>query len=177
MDREDFGQEQVDTFAIKNERIEAHMYAPILVGDPSHSHIEQGRAVGRQQLVRHFPADVGHFRLGLRRRQMADVNWLDREPNLAIQDAVAAARLLAGPLARGMPSDDDLAAVQRRRQWPARVTQRLQLLVQERVIRAVLAGSGELGAPLPVRLLARLPWLQRLPARLIGLGVRPEHIA
>ncbi|MCB1746964.1 MAG: FAD-dependent oxidoreductase [Gammaproteobacteria bacterium] len=97
--------------------------------------------------------------------------------NLAIQDAVAAARLLAGPLARGMPSDDDLAAVQRRRQWPARVTQRLQLLVQERVIRAVLAGSGELGAPLPVRLLTRLPWLQRLPARLIGLGVRPEHIA
>ncbi|MGE0484263.1 MAG: FAD-dependent oxidoreductase [Gammaproteobacteria bacterium] len=96
--------------------------------------------------------------------------------NLAIQDAVAAARLLAGPLAHGMPSDDDLAAVQQRRQWPARLTQCLQLLVQERVIRAVLTSHGELEAPWPVRLLARLPWLQRLPARLIGLGVRPEHI-
>ncbi len=96
--------------------------------------------------------------------------------NLAIQDAVASANLLAAKLATGSVTEHDLAAVQKRRMWPTRVTQRLQVAVQQRVIRRVLAGDGELAPPLPLRAISRLPWLQRLPARLVGIGVRPEHV-
>lgn len=97
--------------------------------------------------------------------------------NLAIQDAVAAANLLAAPLSRGEPSIDHLRAVQRRRMFPTRVTQRIQVLAQNRILGPVLEGSGPLRAPLALRLLDRFPLLQRIPARLIGIGVRPEHIA
>jgi 2-polyprenyl-6-methoxyphenol hydroxylase-like FAD-dependent oxidoreductase len=97
--------------------------------------------------------------------------------NLAIQDAVAAANLLADPLREGRLTTDHLRRVQRRRQWPTRVTQWLQLLVQRRVItRALRGGSGRLAPPSAVRLLARCPLLQRLPARLVGVGVRAEHV-
>lgn len=96
--------------------------------------------------------------------------------NLAIQDAVASANLLSEKLRDGVVSSTDLAAVQARREWPTRITQRLQILIQNRVIRNVLAGSGTLAPPLPLRVIARTPLLQRLPARLIGLGLRPEHI-
>ena len=96
--------------------------------------------------------------------------------NLAIQDAVAAANLLAAPLRDGRLTEDHLGRVQRRRALPARITQRLQLLMQERVIAAVLGGGGTLTPPLALRLLARFPPLRRLPARLIGLGVRPEYL-
>lgn len=96
--------------------------------------------------------------------------------NLAIQDAVACANLLAGKLKLGNITDDDLAAVQKRREWPTRVTQQLQLLIQNRVISNVLSGTQELKPPLALRVIARIPFLQRLPARLIGLGLRPEHI-
>lgn len=96
--------------------------------------------------------------------------------NLAIQDAVATANLLAEKLLEGRPDREDLAAVQRRREWPTRVTQRLQLIIQNRVIKSVLAGAGRLEPPLPLRAIAALPLLQRLPARLIGLGIRPEHV-
>jgi 2-polyprenyl-6-methoxyphenol hydroxylase-like FAD-dependent oxidoreductase len=96
--------------------------------------------------------------------------------NLAIQDAVAAANLLARPLREGRLTIEDLRRVQRRRELPTRVTQRLQLLVQRRVIHPVLAGSTPLGVPLPLRALARFPRLRRLPGRLIGLGIRPEHV-
>src|SRR5882724_1157363 len=96
--------------------------------------------------------------------------------NLAIQDAVATANVLAAPLGEGRVSDADLARVQRRRAWPTRVTQRLQLLVQNRVVRPVLQRRRPLRPPLTVRLLAGVPWLRRLPGRLIGLGVRPEHV-
>ena len=96
--------------------------------------------------------------------------------NLAIQDAVAAANRLAGPLAAGRVTTDDLHAVQRRRALPTRLTQRLQLAVQRRVIASVLATRGPLRPPLFFRLLARLPVLRRLPARLVGVGVRPEHV-
>ena len=97
--------------------------------------------------------------------------------NLAIQDAVAAANLLAAPLRDGRLTAGHLRRVQRRRELPARITQRLQLLMQERVIAAVLGdGGGTLTPPLALRLLARFPPLRRLPARLIGLGVRPEHL-
>jgi 2-polyprenyl-6-methoxyphenol hydroxylase-like FAD-dependent oxidoreductase len=101
--------------------------------------------------------------------------------NLAIQDAVAAARLLAAPLRERRLSEADLQAVQRRREWPTRVTQRAQVIIQNRVISAVLASGGEdaampASAPWPLRLLQRFPRLQGIPARLIGVGVRPEHV-
>jgi 2-polyprenyl-6-methoxyphenol hydroxylase-like FAD-dependent oxidoreductase len=96
--------------------------------------------------------------------------------NLAIQDAVAAANRLAAPLRAGGPSDDDLHAVERRRALPTRVTQRLQLVAQEHVVRPVLGSRERLRPPLALRLLARFPPLQRIPGRLIGLGIRPEHV-
>lgn len=96
--------------------------------------------------------------------------------NLAIQDAVATANLLADALREGRLVDADLAAVERRRARPARLTQQLQLLVQNRVIRGVLAADAPFAPPLALRLLDRFPALRRLPARLIGLGLRPEHV-
>ncbi|MBG0811392.1 FAD-dependent oxidoreductase [Methylosinus sp. H3A] len=96
--------------------------------------------------------------------------------NLAIQDAVATANLLAEKLQSRTLRDEDVGAVQRRREFPARVTQRLQLFIQNRVIRSVLAADKPFEAPLALRLLDAFPFLRQLPARLIGLGVRPEHV-
>ncbi|MEA2870254.1 MAG: hypothetical protein QOH67_230 [Hyphomicrobiales bacterium] len=96
--------------------------------------------------------------------------------NLAVQDAVAAANILWEPLSRGRVSDDDLARVQRRREFPTRVTQAIQVFLQNRVISRALAAKGTLEVPLAIRLLARFPLLRRIPARLLGLGVRPEHV-
>ncbi len=96
--------------------------------------------------------------------------------NLAIQDAVAAANLLAGPLARKEPVDKLLARVQKRRMWPTRVIQAGQRAAQNRIIGAVLAQGGPIRAPWPVRLLNRFALLRRIPGRLIGLGVRREHV-
>jgi 2-polyprenyl-6-methoxyphenol hydroxylase-like FAD-dependent oxidoreductase len=96
--------------------------------------------------------------------------------NLAIQDAVAAANILAPRLQQGTVSERDLRAVQQRREFPTRATQRMQIAVQKRVIGRVLESTRKLSAPLVVRLLRLMPFLTRLPARLIGLGVRPEHV-
>lgn len=96
--------------------------------------------------------------------------------NLAVQDAVAAANLLAAPLREGRLTFAHLRQVQQRRDWPTRMTQRLQLFMQDRVIKPVLGEAGPLHPPLPLRLLARFPFLQRIPARLIGIGFRPEHV-
>ncbi len=96
--------------------------------------------------------------------------------NLAIQDAVAAANLLAAPLREGRLTVDHLRQVQQRRDWPTRMTQRVQLLLQNRVIKRVLGEGQPLVPPLPLRLLARFPSLRRIPARLIGIGFRPEHV-
>jgi 2-polyprenyl-6-methoxyphenol hydroxylase-like FAD-dependent oxidoreductase len=96
--------------------------------------------------------------------------------NLAIQDAVAAANILAPHLQQGPVSERDLRAVQQRREFPTRATQRIQIAVQKRVIGRVLASTRKVSAPLIVRLLRLMPFLTRLPARLIGLGVRPEHV-
>src|SRR5437016_4568359 len=96
--------------------------------------------------------------------------------NLAIQDAVAAANILVPALRDNRVSVDDLRKVQKRREWPVRVTQRLQLMMQQRVIARVLGTGERLEPPLFLRLLARYPLLRRIPARLIGLGVRPEHV-
>ncbi len=96
--------------------------------------------------------------------------------NLALQDAVAAANLLSAPLAEGRLGVSDLAKVQKRREWPTRATQWFQLQVQQRIIAPVLGRSTSLKLPMIVRLLARYPILRRIPARLIGVGVRPEHV-
>ena len=96
--------------------------------------------------------------------------------NLAIQDAIAAANLLAAPLRAGRLTTEDLRRVQRRREWPTRITQRFQIFVQNRVIRRVLGSTEQIAPPLAVRLLARFPILRRIPARLIGIGFRPEHV-
>ena len=96
--------------------------------------------------------------------------------NLAIQDAVAAANILSGPLLKNELRIEHLAAVQRRREWPVRVTQRFQLAVQNRVIARVLRADQQLEPPLFFRLLTRYAWLRRIPGRLIGMGVRPEHV-
>jgi len=97
--------------------------------------------------------------------------------NLAIQDAVAAANALAGPLARGENIDPLLHEVQDRRMFPTRMIQGAQKLAQERVIGRVLQSSAPITqAPLIVRLLDRFPLLRRIPGRLIGLGVRRERV-
>ncbi len=96
--------------------------------------------------------------------------------NLAVQDAVAAANLLAESLAADKLTDYDLSAVQRRREFPTRATQRLQLAIQNNVIRQVLSSSQPLSVPLLLRLVQRWPLLRRIPARIIGVGFRPEHI-
>jgi 2-polyprenyl-6-methoxyphenol hydroxylase-like FAD-dependent oxidoreductase len=96
--------------------------------------------------------------------------------NLAIQDAVAAANILGPVLLRGTPTDHDLRAVQNRRMFPTRATQRLQLIVQNNIIRRVLSSTKPLTLPWPFRLFQRFPYLRRLPARLVGIGFRPEHI-
>ncbi len=96
--------------------------------------------------------------------------------NLAIQDAVATANLLADVLRRGAVTPADLRLVQERRARPTHMTQRMQLFLQDRVIKAVLDADRPLVPPWPLRLIARVPFLRRIPARLIGMGFRPEHI-
>ena len=96
--------------------------------------------------------------------------------NLAIQDAVAAANILASKLMAGSISESDLESVERRREFPTRATQTLQIAVQNRVIRRVLGTSSPLQLPFLLRLVGRFPVLRRLPARVIGIGFRPEHI-
>lgn len=96
--------------------------------------------------------------------------------NLAIQDAVAAANILAAPLRARSITVEDLRKVQKRREWPTRLTQSLQVAIQDRVIRSVLSSTTPLAPPWPVRLAQRWPALQRIPARLVGIGFRPEHV-
>lgn len=96
--------------------------------------------------------------------------------NLAVQDAVAAANLLARPLREKRLSEADLAAVQKRREFPAKLTQAIQIAIQNRVITPLLESRGTIAPPLPLRLLERFPILRRIPARLVGMGIRPEHI-
>jgi len=98
--------------------------------------------------------------------------------NLAIQDAVAASNLLTAALRAGRPALALLRRLQRRRELPTRVTQRFQIEIQNRVIAAVLAGgrARRQTLPLPLRALQRYPALRRIPARLLGLGFRPEHV-
>jgi len=96
--------------------------------------------------------------------------------NLAIQDAVATGNILARPLRDGRLTDADLQAVQRRRTLPTRLIQGMQVAVQQRILDPVIGSDKPIAAPWPLRLFNRLPWLARIPARLIGVGFRPEHV-
>ena len=102
--------------------------------------------------------------------------------NLAIQDAVATANLLAAKLvalkaSRGCPSEQELEAVQRRRSFPVRMTQAMQVIVQDNIIsRAIKPDEKPLRVPIALRVISKLPWLQALAGRLVAIGVRPERV-
>jgi 2-polyprenyl-6-methoxyphenol hydroxylase-like FAD-dependent oxidoreductase len=96
--------------------------------------------------------------------------------NLAVQDAVAAANLLWRPLNAGTLREEDLDRVQGRREFPTRVTQRAQVVVQNNVIDRLLGAGETLAAPWPLRLTSLFPPLRGIPAWLVGMGVRPEHV-
>lgn len=97
--------------------------------------------------------------------------------NLAVQDAVATANLLAARLAHGCPSEEELDAIRRRREFPVKMTQAMQVVVQNNIIKGALKSSDRpLKVPLLLRLISAWPWLQGIPARFLALGVRPEHV-
>jgi 2-polyprenyl-6-methoxyphenol hydroxylase-like FAD-dependent oxidoreductase len=97
--------------------------------------------------------------------------------NIAVQDAVATANLLAAKLAKGSLSEDDLDAVRKRREFPMRMTQGMQVVMQNNIIsRALSPGNQPLTPPLAMRLISAVPWLQGLTARFLAIGVRPEHV-
>jgi 2-polyprenyl-6-methoxyphenol hydroxylase-like FAD-dependent oxidoreductase len=96
--------------------------------------------------------------------------------NLAIQDAVAAADVLVPAFRRGTVDERTLHAIQRRRMWPTRVTQRLQVALQNRVIPHALHSAAPVKMPWVLRQLQRHPRLRGIPARLVGVGVRSEHV-
>ena len=96
--------------------------------------------------------------------------------NLAIQDAVATANLLGERLSRGTVSIADLQRVQFRRELPTRITQTAQVFIQNRLIRQILGSDEQIQLPWILRVLMRWPFLRRIPARLIGIGFRPEHV-
>lgn len=95
--------------------------------------------------------------------------------NLAVQDAVAAANRLANPLRQGTLAAADLAAIQGRREWPTRMTQRLQLLIHNRVLLGTLRSTSNFRAPFLLRIMGHVPLVRDLPGRIVGLGVRPER--
>jgi 2-polyprenyl-6-methoxyphenol hydroxylase-like FAD-dependent oxidoreductase len=96
--------------------------------------------------------------------------------NLAIQDAVAAANLLYEPLRSGAPTLAQLQRVQHRREWPARMVQRIQVFVQDRFMTRLLDTSNLPRAPWILRLLTAIPGFRRIPAYVVGIGFRPEHV-
>jgi 2-polyprenyl-6-methoxyphenol hydroxylase-like FAD-dependent oxidoreductase len=96
--------------------------------------------------------------------------------NLAVQDAVAAANILWQPLKAGTLREDDLERVERRREFPTRVTQRMQVIVQNNVIDRLLGAGEALAPPWPLRLTSWFAPLRLIPAWLVGKGVRPEHV-
>ena len=96
--------------------------------------------------------------------------------NLAIQDAVATANILAARLRAGTVRIEDLRAVQKRRTFPVAVTQAGQVFIQDRIFARFIGTTRTITAPWPVKLLNRFPYLRRFPARFVGVGVRPEHV-
>ncbi len=96
--------------------------------------------------------------------------------NLAIQDAVATANLLAEKLQHGPVHLDDLRTVQARREWPTRLIQAMQIFIHRRVVTGRSPGEKKTSLPFVLRLLKWFPILRQLPARFIGLGPRPEQV-
>ncbi len=97
--------------------------------------------------------------------------------NLAVQDAVATGNLLAAALRHGCPPEDELDAVRRRREFPVKMTQRMQVIAQDTIVSAALKPSDQpLKVPLVMRIVTAIPWLQGITARFVGVGVRPEHV-
>jgi 2-polyprenyl-6-methoxyphenol hydroxylase-like FAD-dependent oxidoreductase len=97
--------------------------------------------------------------------------------NLAVQDAVAAANLLAKPLLAGVPTLEQLQAIQKRREWPTKMTQRVQVFIQNKILARSLATTTHSDdLPFVLKLIQRLTILQRLPASMFGMGFRPEHV-
>jgi 2-polyprenyl-6-methoxyphenol hydroxylase-like FAD-dependent oxidoreductase len=96
--------------------------------------------------------------------------------NLAVQDAIAASNILAVPLREGRVTDDHLQQVQQRRTFPMKVIQKMQTTIQERLIDKILDSTAPAKAPWAMRLFNTFPFLRRIPARIVGIGVRPEHI-
>jgi 2-polyprenyl-6-methoxyphenol hydroxylase-like FAD-dependent oxidoreductase len=103
--------------------------------------------------------------------------------NLAIQDAVAAANLLAGPLRSGKPTVEQLEEVQKRREWPTKVTQRVQIFMHKNILSRALGkrpeteGKEQRGAPALLKIARHVKFLRRIPARVFALGLRPEHVS
>ena len=97
--------------------------------------------------------------------------------NLAVQDAVAAANLLAEPLRAGPVADAPLAAVQSRREGPVKAMQAIQVTIQNKMLAPALAAKGPIAVPWPAKLLNAIPLLRRIPARVVGMGFRMEHVA
>ncbi len=95
--------------------------------------------------------------------------------NLAVQDAVAAARILGPAILDGDLSNSHLAAVQKRRFWPAKMTQKAQIAAHNRVLIPALNSTSQVKVPLAIKALNKFGFLRGLPARAIGLGLRPEH--
>ena len=97
--------------------------------------------------------------------------------NLAIQDAVAMANICADRIREGSLIDGTLEVVQMRRMPPTKWTQALQVQAHKRVVEPTLNGTLSFSPlPLPLRLLDRSPWLRQFPARIIGMGFRPEYV-
>jgi 2-polyprenyl-6-methoxyphenol hydroxylase-like FAD-dependent oxidoreductase len=97
--------------------------------------------------------------------------------NLAIQDAVAAANILVGPLRAGALTEAELRQVQKRRTFPTWATQTFQIAVQNRLIDPVLKSAQQPKLPWLLRFAQQhLPFLQAVPARIVGVGFRPEHV-
>jgi 2-polyprenyl-6-methoxyphenol hydroxylase-like FAD-dependent oxidoreductase len=96
--------------------------------------------------------------------------------NLAIQDAIAAANILAAPLKHGGVSPATLEQVQKRRQWPAAATQSAQVFLHKHGLEPILRSKGPIHPPFALMLFRWFPVLRRIPARLVGIGVRPEHV-
>lgn len=96
--------------------------------------------------------------------------------NLAVQDAIATSNLLTEALRAGRTARSDLEVVQRRRDWPTRATQAVQVAVQDRLLMPLLSGQRSSAVPLPLELIAAVPPLQRLFARMVGMGARPERV-
>jgi len=96
--------------------------------------------------------------------------------NLAIQDAVAAANILAKPLLDRSVTEQTLAAVQARREWPTRMTQNMQVVIQNKIVRRVLNTTRPIKAPFLLRFFNWWPFLRRIPAYIVGVGFRPEHV-